>query len=278
MRVRCHQPRSLILDQILEVISPDAVSYLDDVTPATGGWWAFGRSPIEPPIRYVEPIMSEHGKLAETKLPRGARRKMETRHRLVEAAKAIMARSGVDGAAIAEIAEEADVGFGSFYNHFSTKTEIAMAALQSEVEKLQLEAQPQHTEAGSVASFIRRVLAQGRSEPTRAAFQVQAFNSISGLTNPLVGHLREIVRRGTLRGEFQTADVDLTSEMIASMMFGTLRHALSTSGRKDSEALLLESIFRVLAVPSKVADKLLAEIRSAGSEKRLERKASGLKT
>ena len=55
------------------------------------------------------------------KEPRGARRKRETRARLLEAALRLSAERGMEGVAINEITEAADVGFGSFYNHFESK-------------------------------------------------------------------------------------------------------------------------------------------------------------
>src|SRR6516225_5779711 len=55
---------------------------------------------------------------------RGVRRKRETRSRLLEAALRLMAEKGMEGVAINEITEAADVGFGSFYNHFESKEAI----------------------------------------------------------------------------------------------------------------------------------------------------------
>ena len=43
------------------------------------------------------------------------------------AANAIFARQGVDNTRIQEITDEADVGFGSFYNHFDSKDAIVAA-------------------------------------------------------------------------------------------------------------------------------------------------------
>src|ERR1700730_8848633 len=60
----------------------------------------------------------------EEREPRGARRKRETRARLLAAALRLMAGKGMDGVAIEEIPEAADVGFGSFYNHFESKEAI----------------------------------------------------------------------------------------------------------------------------------------------------------
>ncbi|OUL92911.1 TetR/AcrR family transcriptional regulator, partial [Paraburkholderia hospita] len=60
----------------------------------------------------------------EEREPRGARRKRETRGRLLDAALRLMAEKGMEGVAINEITEAADVGFGSFYNHFESKEAI----------------------------------------------------------------------------------------------------------------------------------------------------------
>src|SRR5579883_2417399 len=68
---------------------------------------------------------------APEKEPRGARRKRETRARLLGAALALMAEKGVEGVAINEITEAADVGFGSFYNHFESKEAIYAAVVES---------------------------------------------------------------------------------------------------------------------------------------------------
>jgi len=56
--------------------------------------------------------------------PRNARRKRETRERLLDAALRLMAERGMAGVTINEITEAADVGFGSFYNYFESKEAI----------------------------------------------------------------------------------------------------------------------------------------------------------
>src|SRR5919198_6613 len=60
---------------------------------------------------------------------RHARRREATRGKLIEATKTLIARQGVDNTRIQEITEEADVGFGSFYNHFPSKEAIVEAVL-----------------------------------------------------------------------------------------------------------------------------------------------------
>ncbi|MFI0806915.1 TetR/AcrR family transcriptional regulator [Streptomyces echinatus] len=63
------------------------------------------------------------------------RRRAETRQALVRAARQILAETGDTSASIQAIAERADVGFGSFYNHFESKTELFDAAVADALEE-----------------------------------------------------------------------------------------------------------------------------------------------
>lgn len=64
-----------------------------------------------------------------------ARRKAQTRAALIAAAQALLAQQGRVDASIQEITEAADVGFGSFYNHFASKTELANAAVAATLQE-----------------------------------------------------------------------------------------------------------------------------------------------
>ena len=63
------------------------------------------------------------------------RRKARTRAALISAARQLLARDGGVDVSIQEITELADVGFGSFYNHFATKAELFGAAVAETLEE-----------------------------------------------------------------------------------------------------------------------------------------------
>ena len=63
------------------------------------------------------------------------RRKTRTRAALLGAARAILVDSGTGDVSIQEITERADVGFGSFYNHFTSKAELFEAAVAEVLEE-----------------------------------------------------------------------------------------------------------------------------------------------
>ncbi len=67
---------------------------------------------------------------------RMSRQREKTRNRLVAAALSVIAEKGADAATINDITETADVGFGSFYNHFTSKEEILAAAIDEMLERI----------------------------------------------------------------------------------------------------------------------------------------------
>ena len=69
-------------------------------------------------------------------LSRGDRRKARTRQMLIDAARVMLAAGTATQASIQEITDAADVGFGSFYNHFSSKAELFEAAVADVLEEL----------------------------------------------------------------------------------------------------------------------------------------------
>ncbi len=63
------------------------------------------------------------------------RRKARTRQALVDAAVRLIAEGRGERASIQEITEAADIGFGSFYNHFTSKEELFQTASEEALER-----------------------------------------------------------------------------------------------------------------------------------------------
>src|SRR5690242_17233587 len=73
--------------------------------------------------------------MSDLRRNRFERRRAETRHALVRAARKILAESGGVSVSIHAIAERADVGLGSFYNHFTGKPDLFDAAVADALEE-----------------------------------------------------------------------------------------------------------------------------------------------
>ena len=63
------------------------------------------------------------------------RRKARTRQALIDAAVRLIAEGRGDRASIQEITETADIGFGSFYNHFDSKEQLFQTASEEVLER-----------------------------------------------------------------------------------------------------------------------------------------------
>src|SRR5436190_18108660 len=63
------------------------------------------------------------------------RRKARTRQALIDAAARLIAEGRGERASIQEITDAADIGFGSFYNHFESKDELFRTASEEVLER-----------------------------------------------------------------------------------------------------------------------------------------------
>lgn len=75
---------------------------------------------------------------AATKSGRLRARQIKTRVAILRAAYTLMSTKGVDETAIQEITDTADIGFGTFYNYFSSKDEVASRVLDCVIHNLAL--------------------------------------------------------------------------------------------------------------------------------------------
>src|SRR5579875_418592 len=80
--------------------------------------------------------MQKRGTVAVSPLTRAERRRLATRARLLEAARALFAERGLHETSVAAIAERADIGLGTFYLHFADKDDLLAAILADDEARL----------------------------------------------------------------------------------------------------------------------------------------------
>jgi len=125
---------------------------------------------------------------------RNARRKERTRAALVGAAQELLATGRAHDASIKTITELADVGFGSFFNYFSNKTELFDAALTEVAtryeewldERISRAADPVHRLALSIRYTGRLHLWR----PEEAGLLIGQFVALYAGKAPLDGRIR----------------------------------------------------------------------------------------
>src|SRR5208282_5075034 len=122
------------------------------------------------------------------------------RSRLLEAALRLMAEKGVEGVAINEITEAADVGFGSFYNHFESKEALHAALVDAVFEEfgdaLDRLVSDVSDPAEVVSVSVRHTLLRAQREPLWGQFLMREGLSPRAMDHGLGRRLLRDIRRG----------------------------------------------------------------------------------
>ncbi len=153
----------------------------------------------------------------------------ELRQRIYEAALTLFRREGVAGATIREIAREAGVGVGTFFNYFDGKEGVLAELGRRRQERLEaLVADPALAALPARARIerIMRAMVEGmEEEPTLTRAVVRAalssptlFHGERGRFLTLTMLLAQIIREGQARGEVAAdCDAAVASQLLISI-------------------------------------------------------------
>lgn len=180
------------------------------------------------------------------KEPRGARRKRETRLRLLNAALRLMAARGVEGVAINEITEAADVGFGSFYNHFESKEAIYQALLDQLMEEfgeaLDSATQAMTDPAEVVASCARYTILRAKQDPIWGRFLIRESLTPSALTRGLGMRIARDILRGLSLGRFVSNDPFMAGVAVSGVVLAAIAAELQFGDSGNPAAVFANSL------------------------------------
>lgn len=168
--------------------------------------------------------------------PRGARRKRETHERLQRAAFELFAERGLHGVAINEITEAADVGFGSFYNHFDSKEAVYDAICRAVFEDfagaLDRLTEGREDAAERIAICVRHTVARAHAEPLWGRLLVREAYSPRSLGSGLAGRLLRDLERGLAEKRFAVDDPLMALVVAGGAVIGSV--ALEVTGPEAS--------------------------------------------
>lgn len=143
----------------------------------------------------------------------------------MQAAERVMADHGVHGTKIADIANEADVGVGTFYLHFSTKEELFDALVADAAARLEALLDAQRAKAEDVVEEITRSItslcafASENREIFRVVFGHGAtyHEVVRDMQALFTARLAETIRTGIDQGRLAAADPEIAAEALVGM-------------------------------------------------------------
>ena len=198
------------------------------------------------------------------KVSRLDRRKARTRRALIEAAVRLIAEGRGDRASIAEITEEADIGFGSFYNHFDSKEQLFQTAAEEVMERwgqMIDRASASVSDPAEVFAVGLRISGRlGWTHPDIAGFLTGTGLDALDIPVGLAPRALRDIQAGQAAGRFTIPDAEIALSAVAGGLLGLLRMCQRHPERITEASVdqLAEAVLRLLGLPAPEAARLAA--------------------
>jgi AcrR family transcriptional regulator len=196
-----------------------------------------------------------------TPINRLERRKARTRAALIQAAQGFIA-AGNPNAPILDITQAADVGLGSFYNHFQSKEELFEAAVEEVMEALGslLEGVTAGVDdPAQVFSHSFRIVGRWhRRNPDMSRVFLANGLALAGSERGLAPRALRDIEAGVRAGRFTVSDPELAFTIIAgaSLALGQFVHDHPERDDADAVDQVAEDLLRVLGLTPKQAQRI----------------------
>jgi AcrR family transcriptional regulator len=190
------------------------------------------------------------------------RRKARTRQALIDAAVRLIAEGRGERASIQEITEAADIGFGSFYNHFESKEQLFETASAEVLERwgrMIDRASEGITDPAEVFSVSLRLSARlGWTHPEVARFITGAGLDLLDAPGGLAPRALRDLQSGQASGQFSVADAEVALSAVAGGLIGLLRLHQEQPERLAETSVdeLAEACLRLLGLSPAKAKRL----------------------
>jgi AcrR family transcriptional regulator len=189
------------------------------------------------------------------------RRKAQTRAALIRAAQTLIAQ-GRTNVPILEITQAADVGMGSFYNHFETKEQLFEAAVEAVMDgygQLLDDLTGDIEDPAEVFACSFRLTGRlYRREPELSRVLLNNVLRLLSADSGLAPRARRDIAAATEAGRFDVADLDVAVTMTAGALLalGQLLHDQPERDVEQTTDRVTEDLLRMFGVPRRQAQRI----------------------
>lgn len=190
-----------------------------------------------------------------------ARRKQRTRAALISAAQSFIA-AGKLNVPVLEITQAADVGMGSFYNHFDSKDELFDAALTEvlDVHGALLDELTKSLEdpAEAFACSFRLTGRLFRERPQESKVLLSSGLALLSSDRGVAPRARRDVIAGIEAGRFHVEDLTLAMAVVGGALLGLGQLLHDEPERDDADAAdtVTEYVLKLLGMPDEEAHRI----------------------
>lgn len=199
---------------------------------------------------------------------RRAKRREQTRARLIDTARILMAEHGFTEVGIAEITTAANLGTGTFYNYFSSRDQLLAAVAEESMEKigdaLDRDVSGLEDPAEAFASSLRHLVRYALNDRVWGGFLVQMGAAHPALLRILGPRARRDLLRGVEARRFSIEDLDLATTCTFGSLIASIQLAMESEPRDDRDQIFARAMLCMVGVPAdestEIAARALPEI------------------
>lgn len=187
-----------------------------------------------------------------------------TRAKLLEAAYLVMSAGGVDAAKIKDITDKADVGFGTFYNYFESKDELASHVLDCLINdfgrrniiatKGLVKKDPALIMPVSIRLVLRAVMSSPLWQWWALRPDLLVDRMREGFGPFAMSDMREAVQRGIF--QLDNDNIPMAWALAVWMMVAGIHDVVVGDRPPSSETFVVESIMRLMGVAAEDAKRI----------------------
>lgn len=190
---------------------------------------------------------------------RRTRRREATRRKLIDAGRTLFSSQGVDATRINEITELADVGLGSFYNHFAEKDELVdavMSEITEEQGSVVDEATRGFDDPAAVVAFAHAHFVRlAREDPSFGQLLIRLDASHLVMSKVLGPRAVRDIQMGLDSGRFSFEPAAAAALATGGALLGTMRGVVDGVLGPDADRAHAAGVLRMLGLTPEDAEK-----------------------
>jgi AcrR family transcriptional regulator len=162
---------------------------------------------------------------------------------LLAAGRHLIAANGVASLKIQDITEQADVGLGSFYNHFANKEELVEAVVEDSLAEMAStaginEANRHQDPAVTTGLAVLRIVGMAFDDPDLARVLVHLDHSDLVYSRAMGPQATAVVEAGVEAGRFVVPDVDVVVHNVVAGSLALIRRILDGEHDEHGESVI----------------------------------------
>lgn len=213
---------------------------------------AIGASGTNKKSRPATASGSEPGSGARAPATRGSRSRERTQRKLIESAHKVIAAKGFDATTIEDITSGADVGFGTFYNHFTSKEDITSALFHDRAEEIGRivdEINSRETDKATSTAYIQKVfLTRALHDPVWGWFIVRTQGTHQYMKEFYYARAVEDIQAGFEQGRFTVSATATAARITLSALVGAMRTLLEGDAPEQMAEQTVECLMRMFGL------------------------------